>query len=551
MKTRFVPIIAVGLLTLPVYCILQAEQPKLQADEFRAKLKQDTTALPAGGQLQLSYAPVVEKVLPTVVRVTTYSNRGSHNLLGGGRNQDPMDLMREWYRQFGMPVPEDDPRFGPDDDEDRKPRRRKNPNSDDDEDDDEPEARQKAGVGSGVIISSDGYILTNNHVVENSDRLEVIVGSNTKAYKAKIIGTDHLTDVALIKIEGNDFPVATLGNSDNLKVGDIVLAAGSPMELSQSVSQGIVSAMGRTGVGIVGTQSFSSRGNMPGFENFIQTDAAINPGNSGGPLVDGLGRVIGINTAIFTRSGMSAGIGFSIPINMALRIAEDLVDDGQIKRGFLGVQMTSLSPDEARDVGLDDGGGVMVSKVTENSPAETSGIEPLDIIVSANGQRTESPPALRSIVGSARVGTTMPIEIIRDGQRKTISVTLKGVTDRELAGGASPAEEEEMEDKKSVTKGTPAKPDIIIEGVTCADITPGLRQRYDIPEAVNGAVVVKLEPNTPAAKAGLEEGDVLLSINQKAIKNLSDAKANKPQKRTAMLKVNRAGEVLGFVVSEE
>jgi serine protease Do len=550
MKTRFVPMLAVGLLALPTPLTLQAEQPKLSTEEFRAKLKQDTAALPASGQLQLSYAPVVEKVLPTVVRVTTYSNKDPHNMFGGGggRSRDQMDMMREWFRQFGMPVPEDDPRFNPGDD-DEKPKRKKNRDTDEQEDD-EAQARQKAGVGSGVIISTDGYILTNNHVVENSDRLEVIVGNNTKAYKAKIIGTDVLTDVALIKIEGENFPVATLGNSDNLKVGDIVLAAGSPMELSQSVSQGIVSAMGRTGVGIVGNHGFSRKDNSPGFENFIQTDAAINPGNSGGPLVDGLGRVVGINTAIFTRSGMSAGIGFSIPINMALRIAEDLADDGQIKRGFLGVQMAMLSPEEARDVGLDDGGGVMVSKVTENSPAQTAGIEPMDIIISANGQRTESPPALRSIVGSARVGTSMPIEIIRDGQRKTISVTLKGVTDKELAGGLTPTEDEK-EEKETVAQAPAAKPDVIIDGVTCADITPGLRQRYDIPEDVSGAVVVKLEPNTPAARAGLEEGDVILSINQKAIKNLTDAKANKPQKNAAMLKINRAGEVIGLMVREE
>ena len=180
-----------------------------------------------------------------------------------------------------------------------------------------------------MIVTTDGYILTNNHVVEDADKIEVTVGNGeTKTYTAKVIGTDPMTDVAVLKIEATGLPAATIGDSAKLRVGDIVLAAGNPMELSQTVTQGIVSAMGRTGMRIV---------QRDGIENFIQTDAAINPGNSGGPLVDAMGRVIGINTAIMTRTGMNAGIGFSIPINLALRIGEDLLDDGKVSRGFLGV----------------------------------------------------------------------------------------------------------------------------------------------------------------------------------------------------------------------
>jgi Do/DeqQ family serine protease len=497
---------------------------------------------------------VVEKILPCVVRVTSFSKGNPHGMMGGEESAGDMnDQLREWFRQFGAPTPEDDPRYNQRERGERPQRKRGAPRDRNEEEEeeaaDEDNGGHKAGVGSGVIISTDGYILTNNHVIEKSDRLEVIVGNNTKAYPAKVIGTDKLTDVALIKIEGAGFPAATLGDSDKLRVGDIVLAAGSPMELSQSVSQGIVSAMGRAGMGIV--NSNVRGGVLTGFENFIQTDAAINPGNSGGPLVDGMGRVIGINTAIFTRSGMSSGIGFTIPINLALRIAEDLVDDGQIKRGFLGVAMDMLSPEEAREVGLDDGGGVLVKTVTKDSPAQIAGIEPMDVIVSANSQRTENPQALRSIVGGARVGTTMPIEIIREGQRKTLSVTLKGMTDQELAEGKLSKEPEGAETEAVSAKPEAAKPDVIIDGVTCAEITPGLRQRYDIPENVTGAVVVKIEANTAAAKAGVEEGDVILSINQKPVRSLADAKANKPKNRTAMLKINRAGEAIGMIVSEE
>jgi Do/DeqQ family serine protease len=545
MKTRIVPMAAAGLLSLSA--LTHAEAPKLTSEAFRAKLKQDTTGLPAGGQMQMSYAPVVDKVLPTVVRVVSYSKGsegagGMEDLFGGGGGGRNREALKEWFRQFGLPVPEGDD-FGSDED---SPRGRRGAPRRGNEEEQEPndDAKKKAGVGSGVIISPDGYILTNNHVVEDADRLEVIVGNSTKALAAKVIGADKLTDVALIKIEGANLPFATLSDSDKLRVGDIVLAAGSPMELSQSVSQGIVSALGRTGMGIVNANM--NRSMLPGFENFIQTDAAINPGNSGGPLVDALGRVVGINTAIFTRSGMNSGIGFSIPINLALRIAEDLADDGEVRRGFLGVRMEDLTGDRAKNVGLDDGGGVMVVSVTKGSAAEDAKIEAGDIIISANGQRTEGSMALRSIIGGARVGAVMPLEIIRDGNRQTVSVTLKGATDQELfassKGGAGPKEE--------IAKGKPI-PAEIIPGVTCGDITPGYRERYEIPADVQGVVVLRVEANTAAASVGLEEGDVILTINQKPIRNMADATANKPKASTAMIKVNRAGERLSMVIEEK
>jgi serine protease Do len=468
----------------------------------------------------------------------------------GGTDDEETEYMRELLRQFGIPVPEreqeNERQFRRRQRDPREQRGQRRGDNDEAEEKDEDEAAgpgRKTGVGSGVIISKDGYILTNNHVVEKSDKLEISVGNTGKSYPAKIIGTDKLTDVALLKIEGGDFPTAVLGDSDKIRVGDIVLAAGSPMELSQSVSQGIVSALGRTGMNIV---HGSGRTGGVGFENFIQTDAAINPGNSGGPLTDAMGRVIGINTAIYSRSGMSAGIGFTIPIKMAMRIAEDLVDDGQVRRGFLGVSMTNISEEAARSMGLESGGGVNVGKVTENSAAEAAGIEAGDIIISANGQRTETGSDLRSIVGTATEGTIMPIEIIRDGQRRTLNVTLKGTTDEELASGRAP---ENVEKQPAAKKEAPI-PGKIISGLTCTEITPALRDRYDIPQDITGAVVVNVEANSDAARAGVEEGDVIQQINQKPVRSMAEAMQNRPSGRVIMLKINRAGEKISTIVGQ-
>lgn len=515
MKNTTLPIVAALAITVGAGGIhyvtaetpaVEKPSPTLKAGEFRAKLKKDDSPLPAGGQVVLSYANVAEKILPSVVRITSSVPVKTPSL------GDIPPQWREFFRRFGMPDGGGgqgaDP-FGSDEEEDQpQPRRRGGQG---------PGGRpmpkdhpEQKGTGSGVIITTDGYILTNNHVVADADKIEVAVGSDTRNYKAKVIGTDPMTDVAIIKIEATNLPAATIADSAKLRVGDVVLAAGNPMELSQTITQGIVSAMGRTGMGIV------HQGMNAGIENFIQTDAAINPGNSGGPLVDGLGRVIGINTAIMTRSGMNSGIGFSIPINLALRVGEDLLDDGKVSRGFLGVGMQDLTPEDAKAMGLGDSGGVLVNNVVEDSPAQKAGIQEGDVVVSVGNQHVDNGLALRSLVASATAGATVDINVLRDGKEVKLKATLAAASDEELATRRS--------------KGGPAKkekgvPDKFIKGVTVQEVTEGLRKRYDIPANVaQGVVVVAIEPNTPAAGSGLEEGDVILAINNKAVTTVDSAK---------------------------
>lgn len=514
-----------GLQTLSAQSTTVAKAtPKVSVEEFRTRLKKDGAPLPNSGQVLMSYATVAEKIMPSVVRVTSSVPVENNPRMGGGGQIPPQ--WREFFRRFGLP--EDGGPFGGDGEEEGGggPRGRQD---------------EQKGTGSGVIISPDGYILTNNHVVENADKIEVTVGNESKSYKAKIIGADPLTDVAVIKIEGTNLPAAVIGDSSKLRVGDVVLAAGNPMELSQTLTQGIVSAIGRTGMGIV------HQGRNLGFENFIQTDASINPGNSGGPLVDALGRVVGINTAIMTRTGMNAGIGFSIPINMALRVGEDLLDDGKVSRGFLGVTMKDIDPEDAKAMGLGDRGGVLINSVVEDSPANKAGITEGDLVVGVAGQKVDNSLALRSLVGSALPGVPVDIELLRDGKSMKVQAVLGGVSDEELAKRASERGNSPFEGK---SKTAPAK---FISGATAQDITPGLRERYDIPDTIKtGVVIVAVEPNTPAAGAGLEEGDVVISINNKVVENLNQAKTlAKGGNDPLGLRIVRKGQKQFIVVNED
>jgi len=400
---------------------------------------------------------------------------------------------------------------------------------------------QKTGTGSGVIVTTDGYILTNNHVVAEASKLEVNVGNESKTYVAKIIGHDPLTDVAVIKIEATNLPCAVIGDSSKLRVGDIVLAAGNPMNLSQTITHGIVSAVGRIGMGIV------HQGRSGGFENFIQTDASINPGNSGGPLVDGMGRVVGINTAIMTQTGMSAGIGFSIPINMALSVGEDLLNGGKVSRGFLGIKMKDLDAETAKVIGVGDSGGVLVESVVAGSPAQKAGVLEGDVISSAGGQHVENSYGLRSVVGSSKPGTKMLFDVIRDGKELKLTVVLAGASDEELAAGRGAANKPEVPEEK------PVKPaEKVIAGVTLQEVTPSLRQRYDIGADVLGLVVTKVEKDSVAATSGLAEGDVIISINSHAVKTLPEATAQtKESESVVSLRFVRKGEKKFILVKKD
>jgi serine protease Do len=350
------------------------------------------------------------------------------------------------------------------------------------------------GQGSGVIVSENGYILTNNHVVQDADKITVRLFDN-REFRAKIIGTDPKTDIAVIKIEGDDLPVAKLGDSDDLKVGKIVLAIGHPLRQSHTVTAGIISAVGR------------SRTGLAEYEDFIQTDAAINPGNSGGPLINLDGEVIGINTAIFSYTGGYMGIGFSIPINMAKDVMNQLIENGRVVRGWLGVYIQNLTPELTEQFDIDDIEGCLISDVVDDSPAEKAGLEPGDIIVEFNGKNIEGVNELRMQVAGTEPGKKVTIKLIRDG--RTIS---KKVVIAELESDEQefiqPDEEEETSS---------------YIGIQVQEITPRIAQQLGW-EKDEGVVITSVAEGSPAYYGGLQRGDIVLEINRNKIEDMGDFK---------------------------
>ncbi len=529
-----VSLIGSGLLRADI----KAPEIKLTSEEFHTRLQRDDTPLPAGGQLQMSYAGVVDKILPSVVTVFSYGEKAGRAMQGHGEMPDleqvpPMfrEYFEEWFRQQqeeggGATPQRPNPRG-------RRGQQRETPEED--------KKLEPNGVGSGFIVSTDGYILTNNHVVGEADKIEVVVTINgsTKRYDAKVIGADPQTDVALIKISASGLPAATLADSSKLRVGDIVLALGAPMELSRSVTQGIVSALGRSGMGIIG------RRDMQGYEDFIQTDASINPGNSGGPLVDAMGRVIGINTAIYSRSGMNAGIGFSIPINLALRIAEDLTDDGEVTRGYLGILPADIDTETAKLWNLNDENGALVRTVKKNSPAAKAGLQVGDVILSVSGQKVESASKLPVIVSSYKPDSEITLDILRDGKPLSITAKLAKLTP-EIIAGAEASEDSNAPsgpDKGSASVGE------IMPGVTIQNLTPGTRERYEVPEDITGVVITQIDPKSRAAAMGVEEGDVITQVDRKPVRAVGEARQMaKGNPKTILLKVWRKGDTMLFMV---
>ncbi len=278
------------------------------------------------------------------------------------------------------------------------------------------DGRPSEGTGSGVIYSEDGYIITNNHVVASANRVEVTLNNN-KRYRAEIIGTDEKSDLAVLKIEGNNLPTLDLANSDAAEIGDWVLAIGNPLDLNSTVTAGIISAKGR---------NINLLGGGKAIESFIQTDAAVNPGNSGGALVDARGRLLGINTAIATRTGLYAGYSFAIPVNLVTRIADDLIRYGSFQRGYLGINISELDAEYAKELGVDITQGVVIEKVLDNGSAQFSGLQAKDIIIGANGKKISGVPELQELIGRARVGDQVSLQIYRNGQKEDIQVVLKG-----------------------------------------------------------------------------------------------------------------------------
>jgi serine protease Do len=374
------------------------------------------------------------------------------------------------------------------------------------------------GLGSGVIVSSDGYILTNNHVVGNADEIHVTL-QDRREFTAKVIGKDAKTDLGLIKIDTKDaLPVAPLGDSNTTDVGDWVIAIGNPFNVGMTVTAGIVSAKGR----ILGGD----------YDDFIQTDASINPGNSGGPLINTKGEVIGINTAIYSRTGANNGIGFAIPIDMARNVMDQLKAHGRVVRGWLGVEIQEVTPDLAQSFGLPKPEGALVASADKDGPAGKGGIERGDIVLSFNGHPVDDEHELPALVAQTPINQSVPVEVVRNGKHMTLQVTIGERKEPQVASA------------KAETPGGNW-------GMQVGDITPEIAQQFHL-EGTKGVVIQKVAPDSPSADAGLQPGDVVLEINHDKVGAVSDfvAKAKDAQtnKKPALLLVQRGGATLYTVI---
>lgn len=356
-----------------------------------------------------------------------------------------------------------------------------------------PQRRQPVlRQGSGFIVSSDGYIVTNSHLVDKSGKITVKLMDNTE-YPAKVIGTDPQSDIAVIKINAKDLPVAVLGNSDNAEIGEWVVALGSPFGLSHSLSVGILSAKGRSNVGITD------------YENFLQTDAAINPGNSGGPLLDLEGKVIGINTAIFSRSGGHMGIGFAIPINMAKTIIEQLRGTGAVVRGFLGVRIQELTQDLAQSFNISDRKGILVAEVDKGTPADKAGVKQGDIILTVDGKAANSSGDFRNGIAATKPGTVLKLAIMRDLKPMQLNVTVGNLTEERAS------KEGKLEETQNI-----AAVGLSVQNVT-ADVATKMGYKPNV-----GVVISKVKPGSIAELAGLMRGALILEVNRQPVNSVTE-----------------------------
>lgn len=350
---------------------------------------------------------------------------------------------------------------------------------------------QEQALGSGVIVTKDGYILTNFHVVDGAEDIEVSMADSDKEIKAKVVGTDPPTDLAVLKISSHNLPVAELGDSDDLEVGDVALAIGNPFGVGQTVTMGIVSATGRGGFGVVD------------FEDFIQTDASINPGNSGGALADGEGKVIGINTAILSTAKGGQGIGFAVPINLAKSVMQQIIKEGRVARGSLGVVVQPITPELAKHFNLNDESGALVGEVVPGSAAALSGVKPGDVITEFEGKRIEDPRHLRLLVGQLKPGTMATFAYFRQSEEHRATAKL-----------------DEMPQPKATQvahKTNLQQPTDVLDGVTVTDMDTSIRSHLKIPRTVAGAIVLRVDDDSPAYAAGLRPGDVMQEINHQQV----------------------------------
>lgn len=377
-----------------------------------------------------------------------------------------------------------------------------------------PRKHKRTSLGSGVITSKDGYILTNHHVIKNADEINVRFADH-REFTAEIIGMDKKSDLALIKIESDEeLPAVTFGDSDSLRVGDWVVAIGNPFGLEQTVTAGIVSGMGRT----LGSSSY---------ENFIQTDASINPGNSGGPLLTPEGELVGINTAIYSQTGGNIGIGFAVPANITKFVVKQLKENGEVTRGWLGVMIQPVDQDIADQFGLDEPRGALVGQVIADSPADKAGIKSGDIITDFNGHKIEEMRMLPNRVAQTPVGKTARMTVVRDGKKKDLQIKIGKLEDKEMS-------------REAETRTTRL-------GMSVQELTPELAESLNVDES-EGVIITDVKRGSTAHMAGLRRGDVILEANRKELNNLKDfSKAIEEGGKSILLLVKR-GNHTRFVV---
>jgi len=492
----------VGLIALVVLFVLIGGNADLfsQKDVVRIGAeKPPTIANEAIKQLNETYIRVSETLVPTVVSIAV--------IIEGKEAMDPFEeQFREFFRHFQ----------GPDSDSDENLPRRE-------------------GGGSGVIISEDGYIITNNHVVDNA--IEITVTTNDyKEYKAEIIGTDPLTDLAVIKIEASGLKPAYLGNLKDVRVGEIVFAIGNPLGLNSTVTNGIVSAIGRGGMGLLNRESGYA------VENFIQTDAAINPGNSGGGLFNITGSLIGINTAIATRTGTYIGYGFAIPIDIVESVVRDLIDDGSINRGYIGVQITTVDELLARSVGLDKVEGVLVNDVISESAADEAGIEPGDVIIKLDGEVVATSNELQSKIVQRRAGDLVKLEIWRNEKIINKTVKLKPLDGEEIAENTANKGEEEIQEEDNASFE-----DL---GFSVEALSKKQKDDYNVE---NGVLITDVKRYSVAYERSLFPNGVIVKADRKSIKSISDLKGvieNKEKGEAILLQVkyNDANRIIAIEI---
>jgi Do/DeqQ family serine protease len=442
------------------------------------------------------FSAIAKAVTPAVVTVNVMSRSRQSQL------PNFLDPFRDFFDR-------------PDQDEEGTPRRRSTPRS--------PQGQgplRPSGVGSGVIVSPDGYILTNNHVVEGASKVEVEL-SDRRTFTAKIIGFDAPSDVAVIKIEATNLPSLTFGDSEKVEVGDLVLAVGNPLSIGQTVTMGIISAKGRR----------SPVGDNRTYEDFLQTDAAINRGNSGGALVNLRGELIGVPSQILSQTGGNIGIGFAIPAKMARNVMDQLIRGGKVRRGKLGVVVEPVDPELAKQFGYNGIDGAFVQDVPKGDPADLAGVKPGDIITEFNGQRIKDRDQLRNLASTTPPGTTVKFKIWRDGTERELTAKLVEV-DLDNAQNTQPTEE-----NSTSSSG-------VLSGVRVDNLTPDLAQRL----SVSGVVVTEVDPDSNAAGI-LRRGDVIQTINKQAVTNVNEFNAimQKADKKEVLLRIHRGG-VSRFVV---